>query len=447
MGQPRFVAEMGTAAHRPRLFTSIVTGYLTCAGFLLLAGAAHVTGLVPFRRAFAVAIAVKLVTNTAAWIALRANKAVLTFVGINVFFADIFALTCAVYGTGGALSPLFTAYVIEVAVVALLGNVELTLATAFIALTMFGTMTVLIYFGVLDQFPLPAGATGRLQPSYIAIYLAYAAFVLGVPTYYTARILRDLRDKQRALEERTGALIEAGRQKSQFMANVTHELRTPIHGICGLVDLLDSGVYGELSAKQRDAQQTIKRSAKGLLALIDDLLELSRSDAGKLEMQPTDIDVRELVPTVVAATKWMIGTKPLVLDTELEDDLPTVHVDRRGLNQVLINLLSNAAKFTPEGGRVVVRAKRHDDRALRIEIADSGIGIAPEEKARIFDEFHQIDGTAERSYGGVGLGLAVVARLTRAMGARVEVESTPGNGSTFSVILPPAREAGAPTAS
>jgi signal transduction histidine kinase len=428
---------MGTAAHRPRLFTSIVTGYLTCAGFLLLAGAAHFTGLVPFRRAFAVAIAVKLVTNTAAWIALRADRAVLTFVGINVFFADVFALTCAVYGTGGALSPLFSTYVIEVAVVALLGNVELTMITALFAVTMFGTMTVLIYLGVLEHFPLPAGATGRLQPSYIAIYLAYAAFVIGVPTYYTARILRDLRDKQKKLEERTAALVEAGTQKSQFMANVTHELRTPIHGICGLVDLLDAGVYGEQSAKQKEAQQTIKRSAKSLLALIDDLLELSRADAGKLELQPTRIDVNELVPTVVAATRWMIGTKPLVVETELDASLPEVVADRRGLNQVLLNLMSNAAKFTPEGGRIVVRTKREGD-DLRIDVADSGIGIAPEDRARIFEEFRQIDGTAERAYGGVGLGLSVVARLTKAMGARVEVESTPGSGSTFSVVLPAA---------
>ena len=104
--------------------------------------------------------------------------------------------------------------------------------------------------------------------------IAYAAFVLGVPTYYAARILQDLRAKQTALEERTRQLVEAGKQKSQFMANVTHELRTPIHGICGLSDLIESGIYGPVTPKQKDAQQSIKRSARSLLALIDDLLEL-----------------------------------------------------------------------------------------------------------------------------------------------------------------------------
>jgi signal transduction histidine kinase len=226
------------------------------------------------------------------------------------------------------------------------------------------------------------------------------------------------------------------------MANVTHELRTPIHGICGLSDLMESGIYGPVTVKQKDAQQSIKRSARSLLALIDDLLELSRADAGKLGVRPEAVDVAELVTTVVAAARWMVGTKALTVETEVAGDLPGVESDARALKQVLLNLLSNAAKFTDEGGRIVVRARRAGDGAVRLEVSDSGVGIAPEDQARIFEEFHQIDGSAERQFGGVGLGLAVVRRLTEAVGAEVDVKSEPGKGATFGVLVPVAWKGG-----
>jgi signal transduction histidine kinase len=311
-----------------------------------------------------------------------------------------------------------------------------TVIAAVGGVALYAAMAVLVHTGVLAQQPTPAVISGGLSTKYITVDIVYVAIVLGIPTYYTARILQDLREKRRALEERTSALVEAGRQKSQFMANVTHELRTPIHGIFGLSDLIGSGVYGGVTQKQKDALAGIKRSAKALLALIDDLLELSRTDAGKLDLRPAAVAIDELVPTVVAAARWMIGTKAIVVETELADDLPVVETDAHRLNQVLLNLLSNAAKFTAEGGRVVVRARRDGDRAVRIEVADSGIGIAPEDQGIIFDEFRQLDGSAERPYGGVGLGLAVVRRLTQAMGATVELTSAPGKGTTFAVVVP-----------
>jgi signal transduction histidine kinase len=271
--------------------------------------------------------------------------------------------------------------------------------------------------------------------TYVVVDIAYASFVLGVPTYYAARILANLRAKQRALEARTRELVEAGKQKSQFMANVTHELRTPIHGICGLSDLVESGVYGPVTDKQMGAQQAIKRSARSLLALIDDLLELSRADVGKLEMRTEPVDVKDLVTTVVAAAQWMVGTKPIVVEADVADDVPPLMTDPRALKQVLVNLLSNAAKFTTEGGHVVVRARREGARGVRIEVQDDGIGIAPEDQEKIFDAFRQVDGSAERAFGGVGLGLAVVKRLAEAIGARVEVESEQGQGAKFGVVL------------
>jgi len=435
MRTPRFVAEVGSPAHREQLRAGIATGYLTVLGFLGLGILAHVTGVLAFQRAFFVPLTVKVVANTLSWIAIRKDRWVLPSAGLNVL-ADMFAMTALIYFTGGEQSHLFPIYLIEITVLALLGNVGITVCGAIVAVTMYGAMALLVARGVIPHYPQPAPLAWPMSARAIAVDVLYTAFVLGVPTYFTARILQDLREKTRALEERTQALVEAGRQKSQFMANVTHELRTPIHGICGLSDLVESGIYGPVSPKQRDAQQSIKRSARSLLALIDDLLQLSRADAGKLTLAPEQVDVAELVTTVAAAARWMVGTKNVTIETDVASDVAPVHADPRGLKQVLLNLLSNAAKFTPEGGRIVLRARTDGDAGVRLEVQDSGIGIAAEDQERIFEEFRQLDGSAERAYGGVGLGLAVVRRLADAMGARVDVKSAKGAGATFGVSVP-----------
>jgi signal transduction histidine kinase len=435
MRLPSFVAEMGEPGALARLRTSVKTGYLTLLGFLVLALAADRLGVVPFRAAFLVPLLVKLATNTAAALALRTDRAVLETATVNVS-TDMFTMTAVIYFTGGELSPLFPIYLIEITVVALLGNVGLTVLCAVGAILLYAAMAVLVRAGVLPPYAPPVAYTGGLTVTYVVVDVAYASFVLGLPTYYAARILADLRAKQKALEARQRDLVEAGRQKAQFMANVTHELRTPIHGICGLSDLVEAGVYGPVTAQQKDAHQSLKRSARSLLALIDDLLELSRADAGKLDVRPEPVDVKELVTTVVAAARWMVGTKPLAVEADVADDLPPLVTDPRALKQVLVNLLSNAAKFTPEGGHVVVRARREGAAGVRLEVQDDGIGIAREDQARIFEAFRQLDGSAERQYGGVGLGLAVVNRLAEALGARVELDSEAGRGARFGVVLP-----------
>lgn len=434
MRYPAFVAEMGLPANRSRLWFSVTSGYVLAFAFFALAGAAHAAHVIPFSRSFYGLLVFKLTTNTLAVLALRKNVLVLETAGVNVF-ADMLAMTGAIYLTGGETSPLFPVYAIEITVVALLSNVGLTVISAGIVLALYTTMTLLVHAGVLEAHPPPVVTAGGLTHAYVAIDLVYAFFVLAVPTFFTARILAALRAKQRALEARTEALIEAGKQKSQFMANVTHELRTPIHGICGLSDLVEAGIYGPVTDKQREAARSIKRSARSLLQLIDDLLELSRADAGKLAFKPEDCDVREIVEQVVASVKWMIGTKELALETEVERDLPRVFTDARKLAQVVLNLLSNAVKFTPEGGRVTVRVRREGD-AVAIAVVDSGVGIPESEQRRVFEEFRQVDGSAERKFGGIGLGLALVRRLADAMSARISLESKEGVGSTFTFVVP-----------
>jgi len=440
MRYPAFVAEMALPANRKRLWFSVTSGYVLAFAFFGLAIAAHALGILPFSRGFYALLAFKLATNTIALFALRKNhRFLLEATGVNVF-ADMLAMTGAIYLTGGTVSPLFPVYAIEITVVALLSNVGLTVVCTAIVMTLYGSMALLVHNGVLEAHPPPFVTAGGLTRSYVAIDLVYAFFVLAVPTYFTARILAQLRAKQRALEARTEALLEAGKQKSQFMANVTHELRTPIHGICGLSDLVDAGIYGPVTDKQREAARAIKRSARSLLQLIDDLLELARADAGKLAFKPEEVEVEPLVEQVVASVRWMLGTKGLEIDVAIAPGLPPLFTDPRKLAQVVLNLLTNAVKFTMEGGRVIVRADRattdEGEDAVAFEVEDTGVGIPESEQARIFEEFRQVDGSAERRFGGIGLGLALVKRLADAMHASVAVQSKEGVGSTFTVIVP-----------
>jgi signal transduction histidine kinase len=298
-------------------------------------------------------------------------------------------------------------------------------------------MMICMATGVLPPTPVP-GAPG-LPPSlgYTVTSILYCALVVGVPAFFSAATLRLLRAKERDLEKRTAELIQVNTQRSQFIASMTHELRTPIHGVQGLSDVIAAGVYGPVTDKQKDACASIKRSAQNLLGLVDDVLNLARAEAGKVEARPRAVDIAALVERVTASVSWMVGTKRIHLDAEVAADLPFVQSDDRWLAHVLVNLVSNAVKFTPEGGRVIVRASdRPETQAVVLEVIDNGIGIARADRERIFEPFRQGDSSDEKGYGGVGLGLALVARLTDLLGARVELDTEVGKGSTFRVIVP-----------
>lgn len=430
-----FLAEVAAPQNRKNLRFSIASGYGTVLFFGVLAVAADALRLLPFVWPLYALIVFKTATNTLAYLALRRDRLVLLTAGLNVT-ADLLAMTGAVYFTGGPESPLFAIYGIEISVVALLTNRGTTLLVGGAAVALYGAMVILVWRGVLPAIPTPAAAAGGVGAGYVLLLLAVVAVVLGTPTFYTAKILGVLREQGRALEERNRELVEAGRHKSQFMANITHELRTPIHGICGLTDLVSSGIYGPVTDRQKEAQQAIKRSARSLLALIDDLLELSRADAGKMTFTPSEVDLAGLLPSVLATLQWMKGTKRHHLELDMEPDLPKIITDRGKLNQVLINLLANAVKFTPDGGTITLRARASGPDTLVFLVEDTGIGIPPAEIDRIFDAFHQVDATAEREYGGAGLGLSLVKRLVDLMGGRVTVQSVEGKGSTFTVTLP-----------
>ncbi|HEY0479988.1 MAG TPA: HAMP domain-containing sensor histidine kinase [Kofleriaceae bacterium] len=428
------MAEMATPANRHRVLYGIWSGYAVAIGFAVLATLTSVFELTPWRWVYFVLVAGKLMTNTVAWLALTRQRGVIPTQLINSG-TDVVLLTCAIYFTGGANSPVFATYVIVIAVVSLLSNVGLTVLAAAWVLACFSAMMVLMAAGVLPPQPVPGSPGHPPSLGHAITAIGYCAIIVGVPAFFSSLTVRVLRRREASLERRTAHMLQAATQRSQFVASMTHELRTPIHGMQGLADVIAAGVYGPVTDRQKDACASIKRSAQTLLSLIDDLLALTRAEAGKIDARPGVVDIPALVERVTASVSWMVGTKNLSLDVDIAPDLPSVESDERWLAHVLVNLVSNAVKFTPEGGRVRVRALTRPG-VVALEVVDTGIGIAPEDREAIFEPFRQAERGDAKGYGGVGLGLALVARLIDLLGADVELESVVGKGSTFRVLVP-----------
>ncbi len=240
------------------------------------------------------------------------------------------------------------------------------------------------------------------------------------------------------LEQRALELARVNRLKSEFLANVSHELRTPMNAIIGFSETILRGVYGPVNAQISDRVERILNSGHALLTLIDDLLDLSRIEADRLTLELVPVALPEIVTAALEASESQIARKGLAISNHVASILPPVLADPARLRQVVNNLLSNAIKFTPDGG-ITIRAGVEDGgRGPQVwcSITDTGIGIAPEDQAIIFDEFRQADGTATREYGGTGLGLAITRKLLTLMGGSIRVQSTPGAGSTFTFYLP-----------
>jgi signal transduction histidine kinase len=244
---------------------------------------------------------------------------------------------------------------------------------------------------------------------------------------HNAKLFHELEQKSRELEA-------ASRHKSEFLANMSHELRTPLNAVLGYAELIQDGIYGEVPAKMQDVLERIQQNGRHLLGLINDVLDLSKIEAGQLTLAPADYSMRELVLDVVSATEALAAEKQLALEVDAPADLPRGRGDERRLTQVLMNLVSNAIKFT-EAGSVGIRAKVEDG-SFVVAVTDTGVGIAPEDRERIFEEFQQVDSSSTRRKGGTGLGLAIARRIVELHGGCIWVESTPGQGSTFAFTLP-----------
>jgi signal transduction histidine kinase len=238
----------------------------------------------------------------------------------------------------------------------------------------------------------------------------------------------DLR-KQRALAD------EANHAKSNFLAVMSHELRTPLNAIGGYVQLLEMGVHGAISDPQREALGRIDRSQRHLLRLINDVLNLSRIEAGRVDYLVEAVSLAEVVKSVIPMIEPQISAKKLTLETEV-DPATRARADREKLQQILLNLLTNAIKFTREGGCVRIESGEDDSDGTFIRVSDTGVGIPEDMIDKIFEPFVQVDASKSRSAEGAGLGLAISRDLARGMGGDLSARSTPGAGSVFQIDLP-----------
>ena len=260
--------------------------------------------------------------------------------------------------------------------------------------------------------------------------------MLGIVADITEAKLAEMsRLKAQHLEAENIQIQQASRLKSQFLANMSHELRTPLNAVIGFSDLLKSGVVSPTSPEHDEFLGHISTSGRHLLKLINDVLDLSKVESGTLSFFPELVDLRHLMRSVVDELHPAFRDKNLGVTVEVEAALTDVVIDPMRLKQALYNYLSNAIKFTEEGGHVAVRARLEAGARFRIEVADTGIGIAAADLPRLFTDFQQLDGGPSRQHGGTGLGLALTRRLVQAQGGTVGVQSVAGEGSVFHLVL------------
>ena len=301
---------------------------------------------------------------------------------------------------------------------------------------------------VLEQWKLATGNPPSLYQSEGRLWHAPT----GEYRYFTARAAPLIEDDG-SVREWIGTVTdvteekrarEASRQKSEFLANMSHELRTPLNAVIGFSEMLHAGRLGPLTARQVEFVGHIAASSRHLLALIDDVLDLSKIEAGRLQLRPERVDVRATVEHVVDILREMSARKGIAIEVDVSSEVGEVFLDPARLKQVLYNYLSNALKFTPDGGHVTVRGRTEGSASFRIEVQDTGIGIRKEDVGRLFQAFQQLDSSSSKRYPGTGLGLSLTRQIVTSQGGRVGVVSTPGEGSTFFAVLPRAQETRAP---
>jgi signal transduction histidine kinase len=266
---------------------------------------------------------------------------------------------------------------------------------------------------------------GPFAPEVIALLQTFAS--QSSLAIQNARLFREIEQKSRELET-------ASRHKSEFLANMSHELRTPLNAIIGFSEVLHERMFGDINDKQAEYLADILESGKHLLSLINDILDLSKIEAGRMELQPSEFDLPAAIENALVLVRERAQRRGIALERVVDPRLGMICADERKVKQVLLNLLSNALKFTPEGGRVDVRAELRDGVA-GISVTDTGVGIAPEDLASVFEEFRQV-GTTAKKVEGTGLGLAISRKFIELHGGTIGVESRVGEGSTFTFTLP-----------
>jgi signal transduction histidine kinase len=277
--------------------------------------------------------------------------------------------------------------------------------------------------GAISVLRKEPGALSDKQLALLRTFADQAAIAIE-----NVRLFNEIQEKSRQLEI-------ANRHKSEFLANMSHELRTPLNAIIGFSEVLGERYFGELTEKQDEYVRDIHGSGKHLLSLINDILDLSKIEAGRMELELSDFDLPAVLENALTLVKERAQRHGIALGKRVDPSLGTVRADERKVKQIMLNLLSNAVKFTPEGGRVSVAAKPNGS-AIEISVSDTGIGIAPEDQQAVFEEFKQVGRDYTRKAEGTGLGLALTKRFVELHGGTIKLASAPGKGSTFTFTLP-----------
>ena len=251
------------------------------------------------------------------------------------------------------------------------------------------------------------------------------------------RVNRELGETNHELAEANAKLRELSEMKEEFLALTTHDLRSPLTVISGVINFFTSGRLGELTAEQKNMVSMMERNTQNLIELVNDLLDASKLESGTLKLDLSPLDLRDLTDELREAMQPLARDKEITLEERLPEDLPQLSADRNKLRRVLVNLVSNAIKFTPRGGRVELRAEAQDG-LVRVSVTDTGVGIPPEDLERLFDKYEQARSRATRSEKGTGLGLYITRQIVELHGGQINVQSEVGRGSTFSFTVPTA---------
>ncbi len=278
---------------------------------------------------------------------------------------------------------------------------------------------------IIGSLSLTRKEPGEYSPEVIEVLKTFAT--QSALAIQNARLFREIADKSLQLEV-------ASRHKSEFLANMSHELRTPLNAIIGFSEVLNERMFGELNDKQEEYLKDIHASGQHLLSLINDILDLSKIEAGRMELELTEFDLPAAVDNAVTLVRERASRKGVTVRIAIGDQVGTMRGDERKIRQVLLNLLSNAIKFTPEGGRIEVGAAL-DNGAVEVSVSDTGVGIAPEDLEAVFEEFRQVGASAAKQEG-TGLGLALSRKFIELYGGKIWAKSQPGLGSTFTFSVP-----------
>jgi len=270
---------------------------------------------------------------------------------------------------------------------------------------------------------------GAFTPEVVEILKTFAT--QSALAIQNARLFHEIERKSRQLEV-------ASQHKSEFLANMSHELRTPLNAIIGFSEVLAERMFGDLNEKQEEYLKDIHASGQHLLSLINDILDLSKVEAGRMELELADFHLPQAIDNALVLVRERASRRGIMLGHSVDDRLGQIRGDERKVKQVLLNLLSNALKFTPEGGRIDVSARAHDGVA-EIAVSDTGVGIAPEDQEAVFEEFRQV-GSGDKKVEGTGLGLALSRKFIELHGGRIWVKSQAGQGSIFTFTLPVRRQ-------